>query len=235
MADIKINGATPSAFYFGSTAVEAVYYGSTKLWEAAPALPANTIRCKFSTGYTPDMGTTQTLVDADQNIWDIYNSGTDWSLLFYGLSELESVIAANTTGVTNMASMFYNCNSLTTVPLFDTSSVTDMNHMFYSNDNLISVPIFDTSSVENMENMFEECESLIAVPLFNTSSVTEMNSMFLGCIAVESGALALYTQASTQENPPTYHDDTFMECGSNTVTGAAELDQIPSDWGGNGA
>lgn len=35
MADIKINGATPSAFYFGSTAATAVYYGSTKLWEAS--------------------------------------------------------------------------------------------------------------------------------------------------------------------------------------------------------
>ena len=37
MADIKINGATPSAFYYGGTAASAVYYGSTKLWEAAPS------------------------------------------------------------------------------------------------------------------------------------------------------------------------------------------------------
>lgn len=37
MADIKINGATPSAFYYGGTAASAVYYGSTKLWESAPA------------------------------------------------------------------------------------------------------------------------------------------------------------------------------------------------------
>ena len=37
MADIKINGATPSGFYYGGTAAEAVYYGSTKLWEPAPA------------------------------------------------------------------------------------------------------------------------------------------------------------------------------------------------------
>ena len=37
MADIKINGATPSGFYYGGTAASAVYYGSTKLWEPAPA------------------------------------------------------------------------------------------------------------------------------------------------------------------------------------------------------
>lgn len=36
MADIKINGATPSGFYYGGTPASAVYYGSTKLWEAAP-------------------------------------------------------------------------------------------------------------------------------------------------------------------------------------------------------
>lgn len=37
MADIKINGATPSGFYYGGAAASAVYYGSTKLWEPAPA------------------------------------------------------------------------------------------------------------------------------------------------------------------------------------------------------
>lgn len=39
MADIKINGATPSAFYYGGTAASAVYYGSTKLWEYTPPTP----------------------------------------------------------------------------------------------------------------------------------------------------------------------------------------------------
>ena len=44
MADIKINGATPSGFYYGGTAASAVYYGSTKLWESAPAPdPDNTL------------------------------------------------------------------------------------------------------------------------------------------------------------------------------------------------
>lgn len=37
MADIKINGVTPSAFYYGNTAATAVYYGSTQLWSASPA------------------------------------------------------------------------------------------------------------------------------------------------------------------------------------------------------
>lgn len=35
-------------------------------------LPPNTIRVKFSSGYTPTMDDTQTLVDANENVWDIY-------------------------------------------------------------------------------------------------------------------------------------------------------------------
>jgi len=57
-----------------------------------------------------------------------------------------------------------------------------------------------------------------------------MAKTFYGCVNVESGALALYQQASTQTNPPTNNYQTFTNCGSNTVTGVAELAQIPSSW-----
>jgi len=62
-----------------------------------------------------------------------------------------------------------------------------------------------------------------------------MSFMFRNCYAVESGALALYRQASTQANPPTYHTNTFKDCGKDTVTGAAELASIPASWGGLGS
>jgi hypothetical protein len=57
-----------------------------------------------------------------------------------------------------------------------------------------------------------------------------MNGTFSQCYNVQSGALALYQQASTQLNPPVDHYGTFTDCGMNTVTGAAELAQIGSDW-----
>jgi hypothetical protein len=57
-----------------------------------------------------------------------------------------------------------------------------------------------------------------------------MSDMFWDCYNVESGALALYQQASSQARPPAYHYYTFYKCGINTTTGAAELAQIPSDW-----
>jgi len=57
-----------------------------------------------------------------------------------------------------------------------------------------------------------------------------MFRMFYQCTNVQSGALALYQQASSQTTPPTSHNQTFYNCGSNTTTGSAELAQIPSGW-----
>lgn len=140
-----------------------------------------------------------------------------------------------------MNSMFSKCTALTQVPLYNTSNVTNMYGMFYECSNLESVPLFDTSSVttfykgSDRKGAFENCTSLKAVPLFNTSSATSTSRMFYGCTAVESGALDLYNQASTQTTPPSSHSDMFTNCGSGTVSGSAELAQIPASWGGTGA
>ena len=158
------------------------------------------------------------------------SSVTNMDGMFYNCTLLTSVPLFDTSSVTDMYSMFINCTSLTTVPLFNTSSVTDMGNMFHICTSLTSVPLFNTSSVTNMSFMFNSCTSLTSVPLLNTSSVTTMGSMFENCNNVQSGALALYRQASTQANPPSTHGQAFRNCGSDTTTGAAELAQIPSDW-----
>ena len=174
-------------------------------------LPPFTIRAKFESGYTPSsIGDSQTLVDADENVWDITKNSTSWSLFFFNMSQWSAfpvleILGANSTGVTSMERMFYYCASLTTISLFDTSSCTDMSSMFYN------------------------CSSLTTVPLFDTRSCTDMSSMFYLCRNVQSGALALYQQASTQTNVPS-HTKTFTNCGSNTTTGAAELAKIPAGW-----
>ena len=159
------------------------------------------------------------------------SSVTNMRAMFIGCSSLTSVPLFNTSSVTSMNAMFAHCTSLTSVPLFNTSSVTDMTSMFDNCTSLTSVPLFDTSSVSTMDGMFYDCSNLTSVPLFNTSSATNMNYMFSWCYKVESGALALYQQASTQATVPS-HDYTFTGCGRDTVTGAAELAQIPSSWGG---
>ena len=150
--------------------------------------------------------------------------------MFDECTSLTSVPLFDTSKVTDMKDMFDECTSLTSVPLFDTSKVTDMEDMFYGCTSLTSVPLFDTSNATRMFAMFAYCTSLTSVPLFNTSKVTDMSYMFSGCYKVESGALALYQQASSQATPPSSHASTFNKCGRDTVTGAAELAQIPSDW-----
>ena len=92
-----------------------------------------------------------------------------------------------------------------------------------------------TTTVTNLQGIFANCSSLTSVPLFDSSSVTNVGNMLKNCVNVESGALALYQQMSTQTTPPTVYGDCFLNCGSNTTTGAAELAQIPSSWGGTGA
>lgn len=118
--------------------------------------------------------------------------------------------------------------------VYDVTTVDgDWSYLFYSDSDLLEVIEANSTGVTNMAYMFSECYNLINVYLFDTSSVTNMQGTFGICRNVQSGALALYTQASTQTTPPANHTDTFYKCGENTVTGAADLDQIPDDWGGN--
>ena len=161
-------------------------------------------------------------------------SVSDMSYMFNNCSSLTAVPLFNTSNVKDMTYMFNYCTLLTTVPLFDTSIVSNMSGMFRKCTSIATAPLFDTRSVTSMTSMFSDCSSLTAVPLFNTNGAPTMNSMFYGCSAVQSGALALYQQVSTQAITPGHNTSTFKNCGINTVTGAAELAQIPSSWGGTG-
>ena len=170
-------------------------------------LPAYTLRLRFKDGFTPTNSKgTLTQVSSSPNVWDWTYDNADWTQAWYGYTSLLEVIDGNASNVTNMGYLVQNCTALTTVSLFDTSNVT------------------------NMAGMFFGCTSLTAVPLLDTSKATNMTYMFYNCYKVESGALALYQQASSQTTPPSNHYATFKNCGRDTTTGAAELAQIPSDW-----
>jgi surface protein len=254
-----LNGNAPNKIIYNGAEVS-LYFNGSKIWpESLSPISSNTVRVRTNDGNAPIKSggakySSATLVAGTTDVYDVYKSGTDFrNLLSYSNNVIE-VLGANTTGITNMANMFQRCSSLTTVPVFDTSSVTSMAYMFSGCSSLTTVPLFDTSSVtsissmfqdcsslttvplfdtssaDNMMSMFYNCSSLTTVPLFDTSNVTYMGSMFYNCYKVESGALALYQQASTQATPPSSHWGTFYNCGRDTVTGAAELAQIPSDW-----
>ena len=151
--------------------------------------------------------------------------------LFDNCTNLESVPPLDLRNTTDITSMFSNCKSITTIPYIDTSNIDVMTSTFEGASSLVSLPNnMDTKNVRWMSYMLRDCKSLKNIPLFNTDKVVAMNMVCENCINVESGALALYQQASTQTNPPVEHSSAFENCGINTVTGAAELAQIPSDW-----
>jgi len=123
------------------------------------------------------------------------------------------------------------------------------------NANAIPIRIFGSSSStsptdialsSNKVNLFQwrirnACQfkylfsgaGLTTVPDFTAFNYT--NCDFTGCFSnnvdVTSGALAAYTKLSSLS--ATVGTDCFLDCGSNTVAGQADLDQIPQSWGGN--
>ena len=92
----------------------------------------------------------------------------------------------------------------------------------------------NTSYANGMNSAFYNSTSLTKLYPDNyiVSNLTNVSSMFNGCTNIESGALALYNKLSALGAQISNHEDTFKNCGSSTVTGAAELAQIPSSWGG---
>lgn len=222
-------------------------------------LPLNTVRVRTNDGQPPISSShtdyeSATLVQGTTDVYDVYKSGNDFSRLLNGSTNVVEVLGANTediifmyyifggcnllssvavfdtSTVTDFSYMFDKCTSLSSAPLFDTSKATTVRGMFNLCTSLTSVPLFDTSNVEQICYMLWGCTSLNYVPLFNTTKVTHMNEMLFNCFNVQSGALDLYNQASTQTTPPSSHDGAFRNCGRDTQNGSAELSQIPSDW-----
>lgn len=223
-------------------------------------LPPYTIRLKFKDGVIPtfeNWAGTQIpgiQISEEPNIWDLTYNDNDWNVLLAQQSDLLEVLGANTTNVTNIRKMFKDCVSLSSVNIFDTSNITVMRELYVNCYSLLNVPSLNVSNVQDLGSLYSDCYSLTSiphmdtrnakqidyicfncsalkvVPLLDTTNVYNSVYAFQGCVNVESGALALYNQMSTQTNPPTNHNETFRNCGSNTQTGSAELAQIPSDW-----
>lgn len=152
----------------------------------------------------------------------------------FAYTGVRTVPTYRTAAVTDMSTMFSGCSSLQSCPDFDTSMVVTMQGMFYHAGSLVSAPQFNTRRVTNMSQMFDTCSSLTAVPQYDLRSIEYLDTTFLDCVNVAGGALDFYTAAHAILPRPS-HTSTFYNCGSNTTTGAAELAQIPSSWGGTGA
>ena len=167
------------------------------------------------------------------NGWN--TSGVSCQNLFSGCTHLSTInLPSNAKFTGNCASAFQQ-TPITATPTIDVSDVTDSGYMFYYCTSLETAASYTMPSCTTTQYMFFNCTSLKQVPAITCPAVTNTRNMFNTCTAVESGALDMYNYLSTKATPVTTYTNTFYNCGSDTVTGQAELSQIPSSWGGTGA
>ena len=96
----------------------------------------------------------------------------------------------------------------------------------------------DLTGYDDLRNLFNGNTSLVEIVDHNlTMNVAYCTSILQGCTNVEGGFYKLYQYLNECRCGSTVgrHRYAFTDCGSNTVSGAAELAQIPSGWGGTGA
>ena len=210
--------------------------GSNNKWLKAPEIdPFNplgldplTIRAKFASGYSPTTEeyagapVTLTLVDADENIWDITSD-------YFG---------ANVT----QPRSGWKSNMISILGLNAGEGDVAVNTLFYEYTGLVSCANIGFKTSSTLARLFYGCTSLKNVPMITCPGVAttdnapqRISQMFYNCRNVESGSynLYLYLNSILPNTNPTggYGSDApFYQCGDQTVTGAAELAQIPSGW-----
>lgn len=143
-------------------------------------------------------------------------------------------IGSNTNGLQYLGEMFDSCGNLKYLPTINTTNVTNWTQFAWGCGSVTSVPNYDMSAAQSIYGMLMGT-AITEIPDFNfTSAMQGCSHAFRNCYNVQTGILRAYNKLS-QYVANDDHEDTFLSCGSNTVTGAAELAQIPSDWGGTGA
>jgi len=161
---------------------------------------------------------------------------------FYNWGRLKSIAWFDTSMLYNASELVANNNAnriqdVEYIPNFNFSSITDetltwngsaMASSASAKKGLASFAFSSRGSA-----LLSKLKAVPDLTIPADNSVT-VDYMFGGQYNVESGALALYNKfaAANWQGSHTY---TFRNCGRNTNTGAAELAQIPSSWGGTGA
>lgn len=241
---ISLGNTTIGTLYLGITKIGQAYLGNVKVYETG--LPAKTMRFDFKYDhFNPitdlanygGIGATWTHVRDD--IYDFYYNNTNWGSR--GWANLNGGIGGlfNTYAYMGGSSYVYPMTQHEYDVLdMNLDGVTDVSQLLgsaYKARNLFSIR--NTGSVTNFDRFLAHGSKAMlytSIPLFDTSSATKVTNMCKNARNVTTGALALYTQMSTQTNPPSSHSNCFSNCGVATQTGAAELAQIPSSWGGKG-
>ena len=192
-------------------------------------LPAKTFRVKLGSSWAGDPSITATQVEGD--IYDI-TFPSDSAINSFSKSAVIGLLGANGTGLTSVPSSLTSLTgAVGNLYLPDTTSL----FSFFVGSSISSIGAIYAPNVTMINEMCTGNSNLTAVPDLDVSNVTLCKKAFYGCTSVESGALTLYNKLAALGAQVIDHQETFAGCGSNTVTGAAELAQIPSSWGGTGS
>ena len=157
---------------------------------------------------------------------------TSFESAFHDCTSLQTAPTLDTSNGVRFGGMFLGCSNLSTMYTYDLSKATDVQGMLQRCVSLRSIPTFNTRLVQNFNGMLYGCENLLEIPLFSTTNAVDMATMCRDCYSVDTGALALYQQASSQAYPPSIYTQCFTNCGIHSITGAQELAAIPTSWGG---
>ena len=168
-----------------------------------------TMRVRLTSGSTFNGAGTAVCIDQENNIWD-WTFGPDsgsHSISMKSTTNFIEVLGINTHDVTDFTGAFDGCANLIALPT----------NVYFGDGTIF--------------NYFcRNCNIITSIPNYDVHSATNVYSMFERCYNVESGALTMYNQLAALGEQVVSKQYCFTNCGSNTVTGAAELAQIPTDW-----
>ena len=159
-----------------------------------------------------------------------FNSLVSMGRLCRGCSKLSSIKLNSLQNVDSITEAFKDCSSLQSADLGSLDIMRYANYAFEDCSSLEYINLGELNNISSMNYMFENCTSLTALPTINSNHVKTVGSAFANCYNVTGGILDMYNQFTGQSVAPTRYTGCFKDCGINTVQGAAELAQIPSDW-----
>lgn len=207
---------------FGNSAMS--FGGASAGWEAPYTPTKPYLVFEFSaSGFTPTSGSfssktssygTWTQISSSPNRWywegwskDQLGDGYGWPRAFCDTSYYGRLITNNLGG--------------------GTCKVVGYGNLDYTDSNT-------GKTFVTMDRTFCECDALTEFVTIQTpDTMLNVGGCFQGCTGLVAGALDQYNYWSTYNTYISNHSGTFTDAGANTVTGLAELDQIPTGWGGN--
>lgn len=207
------------SIYVGSTKIGEAYLGSTKVYSSAPAsqYPYLLLQCDGYNNTHPDVSSVWTNASGEYTWTQISTSPNVWRL------DITKWAIVPNLGI-GLVCLFSTQSSPPVGTIMGSCKLIGSGNMDME---------LNSYYCQSMDRMFAGCVGLTYIDPIHSTLVQNVGGMFSGCTAVEEGALAQYNWFNTYGTSITNHSGTFTDCGLNTTTGLAELNQIPVGWGGN--